>query len=78
MHSGPPEIKMNTMKVRLQYKVEVMVYQEIDLDESEIKELNSYSRISPSDPLYSRLTSNVNAGMIEWWGDIENVSVFKV
>ena len=69
---------MNTMRVRLQYKVEVMVYQELDLDESEIKELNSSSRISPSDPLYSRLTDNVKVGMIEWWGDIENVSVYKV
>jgi hypothetical protein len=67
---------MNTMKVRLQYKVEVMVYQELDLDESEIKELSS--SISPSDPLYSRLTDNVKVGMIEWWGDIENVSVYKV
>jgi hypothetical protein len=69
---------MNTMKVRLQYKVEVMVYQELDLEESEIKELNSSSRISPSDPLYSRLTGNVKAGMVEWWGDIENVSVYNV
>lgn len=66
------------MKVRLQYKVEVMVYQELDLEESEIKELNSSSGISPSEPLYSRLTDNVKAGMIEWWGDIENVSVYKV
>lgn len=64
------------MKVRLQYKVEVMVYQELDLTESEIKELNS--RISPSDPLYSRLTDGVKAGMIEWWGDVENVSVYNV
>ncbi len=64
------------MKVRLQYRVEVMVYQELDLEESEIKELNS--SISPSDPLYSRLTDGVKAGMIEWWGDIERVSVYEV
>ena len=66
-----------TMKVRVQYKVEVMVYREVDLEDSEVNDLKRCGTVPASDPLYSRLTDDVRIGMVEWWGDIECLSIFN-
>ena len=65
------------MKARIQYKVEVMVYQDVELSEEEFKDIKTSRTIYENTALYSRITEQVKIGQIEWWGDMEQLKIEK-
>lgn len=65
------------MKARIQYKVEIMVYQDVELSDQEFKDIKTSRKVYENTDLYTRLTSQVKIGQIEWWGDIEELKIDK-
>jgi hypothetical protein len=65
------------MKARIEYKVVVRVYQDVELSEEEFKDIKTSRKIYENTALYNRVTEQVKIGQIEWWGDIEELKIDK-
>jgi hypothetical protein len=65
------------MKARIEYKIEVMVYQEVELSDQEFMDIKTSRKVYENTDLYSRITEQVKIGQIEWWGDIEELKIDK-
>jgi hypothetical protein len=65
------------MKARIEYTVQVRVYQEVELSDQEFMDIKTSRKVYENTDLYNRITEQVKIGQIEWWGDIEELKIDK-
>ena len=65
------------MKARIEYTIQVRVYQEVELSDQEFMDIKTSRKVYENTDLYNRITEQVRIGQIEWWGDIEELKIDK-
>jgi hypothetical protein len=65
------------MKARIEYTIQVRVYQEVELSDQEFMDIKTSRKVYENTDLYNRITEQVKIGQIEWWGDIEQLKIDK-
>jgi hypothetical protein len=65
------------MKARIEYTIQVRVYQEVELSDQEFMDIKTSRKVYENTDLYNRITEQVKIGQIEWWGDIEELKIDK-